>query len=73
MTAPGPELEYLYAALNSEYGVIVHTTNLDITKARMYALMRGEPAFACLSLCTSPVSPAEEIYIIKKGARDEQS
>lgn len=67
------ELEYLYAALHSELGVIIHTDNLDVTKQRLYRAMKTEPAFSCLSLCTSPVAPSEEIYIVKKGVRDEQS
>ena len=60
------ELEHLYAALNSEHGVIIHTSNLDVTKSRMYTLMKQHPEFANISLCTSPVNPAEEIYVIKK-------
>ena len=60
------ELEHLYAALNSEYGVIVHTSHLDLTKSRMYALKQQHPEFSILALCTSPVAPSEELYIIKK-------
>ena len=60
------ELEHLYAALNSPHGVIVTTSHLDLTKARMYKLKQEHPELACLALCTSPTNPAGEIYIIKK-------
>lgn len=60
------EIEFLYAALNAEIGVIVNSSNVDLTKARMYKLIKENPELSGLSLLTSPVSPSTEIYVVRK-------
>lgn len=73
--AQGQLLEFLYAALRSPHGVIVHTTGtLTEIRQRLYVARReaNDPDLKCLAICQSPSNPSD-IWIIKKepgGASD---
>ena len=67
------ELEFLYAALNSEFGVIISSSNLQLTKNRLYVLKREHPVFDSIALVTSPILPDRDLYLLKKAPPDATS
>jgi len=66
-------LEILYDALRSRFGVIVTTSNPEVCKAKLYALRRENPEFACLSFLVSPTDPGSSFWIIKKEPTDVET
>lgn len=65
-----PLIELLYTALQSPLGIIVETNDPEICKAKLYALRKQDPDFACLSFLVSPTDPANSFWIIKKENSD---
>lgn len=59
-------LELLYAALNSEYGVVVETNDPQRLRTKLYGLRKEDPDLHCLSMTISPTSPANELWIMKR-------
>jgi hypothetical protein len=63
-------IEFLYAALHSEFGVIVRSVNPKLLRQRLYAARKTDPALACLSITTSP-EDERDLWIVKtKGAQN---
>lgn len=60
-------IELLYAALNSEFGVSIETSDPVRLRAKLYTLRKQDPALQCLSLTISPTAPASELWIVKNG------
>lgn len=61
-----PLIEHLYRAMNSEFGVVVQTNNVERLRAKLYAERKKDPDLAALSINISRTSPETEIWIIKK-------
>lgn len=71
-----PVLELLYEALNSEFGIIVKTSDPVALKQKLYAARResGDEALLSLTFATSRTSPDTEIWIVRKpNAKSEFS
>lgn len=61
-----PLIEILYAALNSEIGVVVRTTQPDRLRQKLYAEKRKDEALKNISINASRTDPENELWIIKK-------
>jgi hypothetical protein len=62
-----PLIELLYAALNSEHGVVVATDDAVRLRSKLYPLRKSDPDLACLSFTLSPTNPSGELWILKNG------
>lgn len=61
-------LELLYAALRSEHGICVWSTDPDRLRKKLYPILRQYPdeeGFASLSFAISPLHP-HDLWIVKK-------
>lgn len=67
------ELEILYAALGSRFGIAVEVSDMQIAQSRLYAARArsGDPDLDKLMLRKSPYNPQGELWIIK-ARRPEQ-
>ena len=61
-----PLIEHLYRALNSTFGVVLRTNNVERLRQKLYAERKKDPDLACLSINISRTVPETEIWIIKK-------
>lgn len=61
--------EILYMALNSKWGIVVKTDNVEGLKQRLAAKRKKNELFSTLSICTSPFSPTGEVWIVKHEER----
>lgn len=64
------EIEHLYAALNSKWGTVVQVAPPEAQKAaiqRLYAVRRKalDPSLDVLQIRKSPISPQDELWIVK--------
>ena len=64
------ELEHLYAALNSKWGTVLQVAPPDALKLaiqRLYAARRKalDPNLDVLQIRKSPISPTNELWIVK--------
>lgn len=66
-------LELLFDALRSPLGTVVETTDPQNCKAKLYALRREYPEFACLSFLVSPTDPGGSFWIVKKETPDVET
>lgn len=64
-------LNLLYEALASEYGKVIVTTDVLALQQSLYRerAKAQDPALDALSLVPSPISPDEELWIVKKEKR----
>lgn len=62
-----PLIELLYAAMNSEFGVAVSTSDPVQLRAKLYPLRKTDPDLACLSFTISPTNPTSELWIIRNA------
>jgi hypothetical protein len=62
-------IEFLYAALNSEYGIIIETTDVERLRQQLYKIRREVPdaGFDALSFVPSPTNEAQ-LWIVKREA-----
>ena len=65
------ELQLLYAALSSKYGLIVNVDDFTLGQAKLYKARReaGDPRLNELALRRSPRGTAGEIWIVRNSAR----
>lgn len=68
-------VEYLYRALSSRFGIVVHTSDPERTRQRLYqARTKAQtPAFKELSITPSRSSPNSEIWIVRKTLSPKDS
>lgn len=60
-------LEYLlFAALSSDFGIEVSTSDSTLLRAKLYPLKKRDPTFESLSFIIPPTSPSTSLWIIKK-------
>lgn len=64
-------VELLYLAFNSPFGIVVETSDPERLRARLYPARKQDPELDCLSICVSPIAPASELWIVKKGLTSE--
>lgn len=60
-------LERLHQALHSPHGVAIQTNDTKRLMALVYKVRKEDPAFECLSVTLSPISPETELWIIKNA------
>lgn len=65
MSAPD-FLALLYEAYHSPMGLVVTTSDPLALRAKLYAEMRGNEDFTCLSLHISRSAPTSELIILRK-------
>lgn len=60
-------LEYLYAALNSRFGIKLQTSNVGLLRQRLYAIRKesGDKSLDILSFSPSPTDPST-LWIVKR-------
>ena len=58
-------IELLYAALNSEFGVSIETSDPVRLRSKLYPLRKQDPDLAGLSFTISPTNPSSELWIVK--------
>jgi len=64
-------LEFLYQALNSNLGIILSTNNPEALRQQLYKARREaqDSTLDSLSIRISPVSPKDEVWIVKDGQK----
>lgn len=67
MSQSFPLSYWLYAALNSEHGIIISTDNIELTKAKLYAERKKDPDLARISITTSRENPTTELLLVKRN------
>lgn len=60
-----PIIHYLYQALNSQYGIVLSTTDPEKLRARLYVARKQDPELACISINISRTNPESEIWLVK--------
>ncbi len=61
------ETSLLFAALASDYGIAVPTSNPVLLRNRLYAERKKDiPTFGNLSITLSPTAPDTELWIVKR-------
>ena len=63
-TAVEQDLELLYTAFHSKYGILVHTSDPIRHRTRLYRSISANPELKCLSVNLSPDNPKEELWIV---------
>lgn len=64
--------DLLCAAINSERGVVVATSDPQRLKQQLYAAIRKDADFAVISIATSRTAPDSELWLIRKDQPDAQ-
>lgn len=66
-------LELLYKALDSQFGIVVSTDDVERLRAKLYAERRAvqNPAFEDLVFKPSHANPTTELWIARKHPRTE--
>jgi hypothetical protein len=59
-------IDYLYEALGTEKGLIVHSDNPLLLRTRLYVERRKDPALDALSFVLSPTHPDTELWIVRR-------
>ena len=67
------EMELLYQALASDFGIIVQEAEIERLKQRLYAARKGNTQFNSLSILTSPTAPTTELWIAKRPPDAEEA
>lgn len=63
----GREVELLYQALASDYGIIVtEPTDVERLRQRLYAARKEQPQFKTISILSSPTAPKTELWLAKR-------
>lgn len=60
-----PVIELLYAALNSDLGVIVETSNPQLLRQKLYQVRGDDPALLVLSIVASRTNPENHLWIVR--------
>lgn len=60
-----PFLEILYAAVNSEHGVVIETNDAERLRQKLYPLRKENPDFEPLAFIISPLNGID-LWIIKQ-------
>ena len=63
----------LFAALGSEMGIKVATSDPDTLRQKLYKIRREDSTFQCLSFILSPALPQSELWIIKREEQNGES
>lgn len=59
--------EFLYAALQSEFGIAISVGDPTRAKQALYRAQRLDASLAGLSIRTSPKNPQGELWIVKNA------
>jgi len=58
----------LLTAAESPFGICLTTSNVQLTRNKLYKVKREYPEFAHLSILSPPVSPDTQLWIVKREA-----
>ena len=58
--------DLLYTALGEDLGIIVETNNVNLLRAKLYSVIREDPALTGLSLAVSRTQPESQLWIVKR-------
>lgn len=64
-------LEFLYDARRSQFGIVIETSNAERLRQHLYALRRENEEFTPLSFVISPMNGAD-LWIVNKGSPDAE-
>jgi len=56
----------LFAAIETEFGIIVSTTDPSALRQRLYTIRKMDPTFWPLAFIISPEASNSELWIVKK-------
>lgn len=59
-------ISLLFAALNSEFGVIVTTTDSAKLRSRLYPVKKADPTFSALHFVIPAANSTTTLWIVKK-------
>lgn len=61
------ELEFLYQAMATPYGVVLEVSDFKLAQQRLYKARResGDPELGCLQIRRSPYQPDNELWLVK--------
>lgn len=62
-----PYIPYLWQALGSRYGIVIRSSNVQLSQAHLYAARKslGDPDLDRLQFRPDPVYPTELLWVIK--------
>ena len=74
MSRLNPYIEYLYEALALPlgHGVILQTSNIELTKQRLYQARKTDPAFAAIAILSHRLEPQSKLVLVQKGEEDAE-
>lgn len=58
-------VELMYAAIHSEFGVVIETSDPERLRQKLYPLRKKNPDFDPLAFVISPLNP-QDLWIIKQ-------
>lgn len=61
-----PLIDLLYRAANSEFGIIVETSDVERLRQKLYAERKKDSALANLSINVSRTQPETQLWIVRK-------
>jgi len=59
-------LGYLYAAVNSELGIVLRANDPERLRQKLYVARKTDPDLAKISITISRTSPESELLLVKK-------
>lgn len=65
-------LELLYEALNSKFGIVVRTNDVERLRQQLYNVRKQDPDLAILSFLVSRTAPNSELWILKNESKDSE-
>ena len=67
MNLDKPRIEFRYMALNSEFGIIVSTSDPERLRQKLYAERKKDPELSCISIAISRTHPESQLMLVKKN------
>lgn len=61
-----PLIDLLYRALNSEFGIVVNTSNPELLRQKLYAERKKDPELSRISFTISRTHPESQLWLVKK-------
>lgn len=65
--------EILSQALESDIGLVISTNDFPALRMKLYQIKKRKPEFSQLSFLNSPEKPDEDLWVIKRKLKDEES
>jgi len=68
-------LEFWYQALATPFGIVIAVSDVEAAKQRLYQARAksGDPALSAIQIRVSPVSPSEELWLVRQHPDKDES